>query len=349
MKPSAGSDRRERLVEPLRLEEYQDIVRRAIAEDVGRGDLTSEATVRPGQQAIGTFVGKSGCVVAGLAVAQEVFTQLDPACKFDILIEDGAWCAPGNTIASVRGPARALLTAERTALNFLQRLCGIATLARRFSEAAAGRITVLDTRKTTPTLRALEKYAVRTGGARNHRLRLDAGILIKENHARLAGGIAAALARLREARPDIFRRASAHSTEFDPDRVERVKAEATTPAEATNQMAAASSPSFVASGFSRKEDSTYAGILIEVEAQSLAEVDEALTAGARRILIDNLSIDEIREAVRRTRGRAAVEISGGVTLDRMPALAATGAEYVSVGALTHSAPAADLSFEIEPF
>ena len=189
------------------------------------------------------------------------------------------------------GSAAVLLTAERTALNFLQRLSGIATRARRFVDAAGGRITVLDTRKTTPTLRAIEKYAVRAGGAANHRAGLFDAILIKDNHIRLAGGVRAAVDRTRKQRP---------------------------------------------------------GLPIEIEAQSLAQVDEALAAGADRILLDNLTLDEIREAVSLTRGRVPVEISGGVTLDRMPELAATGAAFVSVGALTHSAPAIDISFELEP-
>jgi nicotinate-nucleotide pyrophosphorylase (carboxylating) len=184
-----------------------------------------------------------------------------------------------------------MLTAERTALNLLQRLSGIATLSRRFVEAAGGRITILDTRKTTPTLRALEKYAVRAGGASNHRSGLDDAILIKDNHIRLAGGVGQAVARMRAARRELP---------------------------------------------------------IEIEAQSLEQVDQALAAGADIILVDNLPIVEVREAVRRIAARAKVEISGGVTLERIPELAATGADYVSVGALTHSAPAADLSFELEP-
>jgi nicotinate-nucleotide pyrophosphorylase (carboxylating) len=196
----------------------------------------------------------------------------------------------GEEIAEVTGSAAALLTGERTALNFLQRLSGIATYARRFVDAAAGRIIVLDTRKTTPTLRAIEKYAVRAGGAANHRAGLFDAVLIKDNHIRLAGGVKAAVDRTRKYRP---------------------------------------------------------GLPIEIEAQSLAQVDEALAAGADTILLDNLTIAEIHEAVSRTRGRALTEISGGVTLDRMPDLAATGAGCVSVGALTHSAPAIDISFELE--
>ncbi|MDQ3349190.1 MAG: carboxylating nicotinate-nucleotide diphosphorylase, partial [Acidobacteriota bacterium] len=180
---------------------------------------------------------------------------------------------------------------ERTALNFLQRLSGIATLTRRFVDASGGTITILDTRKTTPTLRALEKYAVRAGGGTNHRGGLDDGILIKDNHIRLGGGVASAVRRMKAARQEMA---------------------------------------------------------IEIEAQSLAQVDDAIAAGADVILLDNLSIEDIREGVRRIGGRAKVELSGGVTLDRIPELARTGADYVSVGALTHSAPAADLSFELEP-
>ena len=234
---------------------------------------------------------KSDCVIAGLDIAAEAFRQLDAGASFTVHAPDGSRCAPGDIVAEVRGAAGAMLTAERTALNFLQRLSGIATLTRRFVDAAGGRITVLDTRKTTPTLRALEKYAVRAGGGTNHRFGLEDGILIKDNHIRLAGGVETAVARMKAAGLDLP---------------------------------------------------------IEIEAQSLDQVDAALAAGAGIILLDNLSIDETREAVRRIAGRAKVEISGGVTLERMPQLAATGADYVSIGALTHSAPAADLSFELEP-
>ena len=180
---------------------------------------------------------------------------------------------------------------ERTALNFLQRLSGIATAARRFVDAADGRITILDTRKTTPTLRALEKYAVAAGGATNHRSGLFDAVLIKDNHIALAGGVACAVALVREAHPDLP---------------------------------------------------------IEIEAQTLEEVDEAVRAKANIVLVDNMSVADIREAVRRIQGRAKVEISGGVTLDRIQELATTGADFVSAGALTHSAMAADISFEIEP-
>ena len=286
--------------EPIDPALYRELVRRALAEDLGWGDATTEGTIDPAQQARGAIIAKSECVLAGIDVAAEAFRQLDPAVIFKALKRDGDWCGTGTLVAELRGAARAMLTAERTALNFLQRLSGIATMTRRFVEAAEGSsrtdrasagpgITVLDTRKTTPTLRALEKYAVRAGGGVNHRNGLDDGILIKDNHVRLAGGVGVAVQRMREAGRNLP---------------------------------------------------------IEVEAQGLCEVDAAIEAGADIVLLDNLSTADIIEAVGKCRGKARTEISGGVTLSRMPELASTGADYVSVGALTHSAPAADLSFEI---
>jgi nicotinate-nucleotide pyrophosphorylase (carboxylating) len=294
------------VIEPLDPGQYRDIVRRALDEDIGTGDITTAATVSPSQRARGVFLVKADCVVAGLEVAFEAFRQAAEKGPypfsgataekgygpfFEARKHDGDWCAAGEEIAEVTGLAAALLTAERTALNFLQRLSGIATRTRRFVDATGGRITVLDTRKTTPTLRVLEKYAVRAGGATNHRTGLYDAVLIKDNHIRLAGGVKAAVERTRRDHP---------------------------------------------------------ALPIEIEAQSLAQVDEALAAGADTILLDNLSLEEIREAVARTHGRALTEISGGVTLERIADLAATGAGFVSVGALTHSAPAIDISFELEP-
>jgi nicotinate-nucleotide pyrophosphorylase (carboxylating) len=277
--------------QPLDPALYREIVRRALAEDLGWGDVTTEAVVPSDLRARGIILAKSPCVIAGLDVAAEAFLQLDPGAVFDRRRKDGDSCAPGDVVVELRGQAGAMLTAERTALNFLQRLSGIATLTRRFVDGCGGTITVLDTRKTTPTLRALEKYAVRAGGGTNHRAGLDDGVLIKDNHVRLAGGVAEAVRRMKAANPEMP---------------------------------------------------------IEVEAQSLEQVDEAIASGADIILVDNLPLDEIREAVKRIHGRAQVELSGGVTLDRIPDLAKTGANYVSIGALTHSAPAADLSFELEP-
>jgi nicotinate-nucleotide pyrophosphorylase (carboxylating) len=276
---------------PLEPALYREIVRRALAEDLGWGDVTTEATVPTNLHARGVLVARCACVLAGLDVAAEAFRQLDPRVEFARKRSDGDACQPGETIADVVGFAAALLTAERTALNFLQRLSGIATLTRRFVDAAGGRLIVLDTRKTTPTLRVLEKYAVRAGGGVNHRGGLDDGILIKENHIRLGGGVAEVVKKMRGAGHEMP---------------------------------------------------------VEIEAQSLREVDEALAAGADIILLDNMSIDDMRQAVSRTRGRVKTEISGGVTLERLPELASLGADYVSIGALTHSAPAADLAFELEP-
>src|SRR5262249_8812201 len=224
-------------------------------------------------------------------VAVETFRQLEADVHAVFRKADGDRVTTGETFGEVTGSARTLLVGERTALNFLQRLSGIAAMARRFVDAAAGRITILDTRKTTPTLRALEKYAVAAGGATNHRIGLFDAVLIKDNHISLAGGVSQAVALVREARSDLR---------------------------------------------------------VEVEAQTLDEVDAAVNAKADVILVDNMSMYEIRQAVSRVNGQAKVEISGRVTLDRIPQLATTGADFVSVGGLTHSAPAADISFEIEP-
>jgi nicotinate-nucleotide pyrophosphorylase (carboxylating) len=276
---------------PLDPSLYRETVRRALAEDLGWGDVTTEAIVDAGRRARGRVMARSPLVLAGLDVAIEAFRQLDPAVQVAARRRDGDRCEGGEVVAEIRGLGQAMLTAERVAMNFLQRLSGIATLTRRYVDAAAGRIVVLDTRKTTPLLRALEKYAVRAGGGTNHRMALDDGVLIKDNHVRLAGSVTEALRRAQKAQQDLP---------------------------------------------------------IQVEVQSLEEVDEALAAGATRILADNFTDAEIAEVVRRTRGRAQVEISGGVTLERMTVIAASGAEFVSVGALTHSAPAADLSLEVEP-
>jgi nicotinate-nucleotide pyrophosphorylase (carboxylating) len=278
-------------VPPLEPNLYREIVRRALDEDLRGGDITTEAIVSAKQRARGVFLIKADCVLAGLDIALETFLQLDPAVKIDVHKRDGHACRSGETVAKLVGSARALLVGERTALNFLQRLSGIATHTRRFVDAAKGALTILDTRKTTPTLRALEKYAVRVGGAKNHRTGLFDAVLLKDNHVRLAGGVTRAVQR------------------------------------------------------SRVQNR---GLPIEVEAQTLTEVNEALAAKADAILLDNMTMSDVRKAVDRAKGRAKIEISGGVTLDRIPELAKTGADFVSIGALTHSAPAVDISFEIEP-
>ena len=273
---------------PLDPRVYEDLVRRALAEDVGAGDITTSAIVPADVQATAVVMAKSACVVAGLEVAASVFTAVDASVRVNPVRRDGAHCASGDTIANLAGPAAALLVGERTALNFLQHLSGIATLTRRFVEAAAGRVVILDTRKTVPTLRVLAKYAVRCGGGVNHRMGLHDGVLIKDNHIHIAGSIGEAVRRVRA------------------------------------RTAAA----------------------IEVETQSLAEVDDAIASGAEVIMLDNLTLDEMRAAVARIGGRAKIEVSGGVSLDRIAELAGVGADFVSIGALTHSAPAADISLEI---
>ena len=277
--------------DPLDPVACRDVVRRALAEDLGRGDVTTRATIPAGQRACGNLIVNAACVLAGIDVAVEAFRQLDPGVEADRRRRDGERCAAGETVARIAGAAAALLSAERTALNFLQRLSGTATLTRRFVDAVAGRAIVLDTRKTTPTLRVLEKYAVRAGGGVNHRAALDGGILIKDNHVRLAGSLTEAVRRGRAAAP---------------------------------------------------------GTPLEVEAQSLDEVDEAVAAGADTILLDNLSIPDVRAALARVGERAGVEVSGGVTLERAAQLAAAGVTCLSVGALTHSAPAIDCSFDLRP-
>jgi len=269
---------------------YSDVVRRALAEDIGPGDVTTWAIVPSSARARATMLAKTTCVVAGLDIAREVFEQVDATVRFQALKADGDLCGSGEPLARIEGRAAPILTAERTAVNFVQHLSGIATLTRRFVDATGGALTILDTRKTIPTLRALSKYAVRCGGGANHRVGLYDGVLIKDNHVRLAGGIAEAVRRVR------------------------------------------------AGGSS---------LAIEVEAQSLQEVDDAIAAGVEVIMLDNLDDATMREAIRRIGGRARVEISGGITLDRIRLLAMMGADCVSVGALTHSAPAADISLEIE--
>ena len=278
-------------LDPPGRDAYTDLIRHALAEDIGAGDVTTTATIPAETRARGTLLAKGALVVAGLDVAVEAFRQLDAGVVVEVRWGDGAHVQPHDVIAVLTGQARALLTAERTALNVLQRLSGIATLTDRFVVAAGDRITVLETRKTTPGWRPLEKYAVRCGGGINHRQRLDDGVLIKDNHKRLAGGITAAVRAAQ---------AGAH------------------------------------------------GLPIEVEVERLEELDEALQAGATRILLDNFTTYDIRTAMERIGTRATVELSGGVTLARIPELGTTGAHFVSVGALTHSAPSADISFEVEP-
>jgi len=273
--------------------ELRALVEMALAEDLGQGDLTTSVTVPAGMKARGTFRSKQNLVVAGLPVAAMVFQVLDPSVKWNPALEDGTDVVAGTVLANACGPAAALLAGERVALNFLQHLSGIATYARRLKEELAGtRAEFLDTRKTTPGLRNLQKYAVRLGGGQNHRLRLDDGLLIKNNHLQLVGGIRATVENAKRHRP--------------------------------------------------------AGYHIEVEVTSLAELEEALECGADGVLLDNMTPLEVRQCVVRAAGHIRLEVSGGIDATNIRAYAETGVDYISVGALTHSAPAVDINFRIEP-
>jgi nicotinate-nucleotide pyrophosphorylase (carboxylating) len=276
--------------------ELSDLVARALTEDLGSGDVTAEAVVDQAIEARAEIVQKQPGVLFGLEVAAEVFRQAG-AGELEPKESEGEWRdrVPA-TVAAIAGPARALLAAERTALNFLCHLSGVATLTARFVVAVDGTgVEILDTRKTTPGLRALEKAAVAAGGGTNHRMGLDDAILIKDNHEALAGGVGEAVRRAREGRP---------------------------------------------------------GMEVEIESGDLDQVREAVAAGADRILLDNMGPEELREAVRVARaagdeGSPKLEASGGVTLENVAKIAATGVDFISVGALTHSAPALDLSMKIE--
>jgi nicotinate-nucleotide pyrophosphorylase (carboxylating) len=269
------------------------LVAAAIDEDLGGGrDVTSEATVSAGARARATLLAKQDLVLAGLDVASAAFRLRDPNVAISLSAKDGDRIVSGTSFGTITGDARALLSAERVALNFLQRATGVATLTRRFVDAVAGtRARIRDTRKTTPGLRALEKYAVDRGGATPHRGGLSGGILIKDNHVRLAGGVG----------------------------------------EATRRAVAAPG-----------------GLSIEVEIERLDQLEEAIGAGAQMVLVDNFTPEQVREAVARTAGRVPIEVSGGVKLDNVRAYAEAGPDFIAIGALTHSAPAADISLEIEP-
>jgi nicotinate-nucleotide pyrophosphorylase (carboxylating) len=269
----------------------EQLVMRALAEDVGEADVTSQATVPEGTRAVATITQKAPGVVFGLDAAEATFMALDPDVTLERLGPEGEWTEAPAPVLRVTGDARALLAAERTALNFLAHLSGIATLTARCMQAVEGtQAAILDTRKTTPGLRALEKAAVAAGGGTNHRAGLYDMVLVKENHAALAGGITAA--------------------------VEAVKA-------------------------------THADFELEVECRTPAEVDEALAAGAERLLLDNMSPDELRAVVAQVGGRATLEASGGIAMETLRSYAETGVDWISVGALTHSAPALDLSLTLE--
>jgi nicotinate-nucleotide pyrophosphorylase (carboxylating) len=283
-------------VERLSAEEIRDVVQAALAEDVGAGDVTTLATIPEAASAVARVVAREPLVLAGLALAEAAFTALAPALRLDRPVRDGQHLKVHDTVLGLAGPARALLTAERVALNFVQRLSGVATLTAQFVAAVAGTpAQILDTRKTTPGWRRLEKYAVRCGGGRNHRQGLFDLVLIKDNH----------LSALAQAQPN---------------------------------------PIAAAVGRARAR---HPGLTVEVEADTLEQVDQALAAGADIILLDNMSADAMRRAVRRTAGRAKLEASGGVTLATVRAIAETGVDYISVGALTHSARAMDIALDFQ--
>lgn len=269
-------------------------VEQALAEDLGvRGDLTTDATVPRGTMSTATFGARRAGVISGLAVAEAAFHALDPSVVFEPLVRDGARVAAGSVAARVAGSAHALLTGERVALNFLSHMSGIATLTRRYVDLVAGtRARIVDTRKTTPGLRAFEKYAVRCGGGQNHRSGLYDAILIKDNHIVAAGGIAPALAAAR-----------AHAGHM---------------------------------------------VKIEIEVTSLDELAEALQHPVDAVLLDNMEPPMLREAVALVDGRAITEASGGVSLDTVRAIAESGVDLISIGALTHSAPILDLGLDFTP-
>lgn len=279
--------------------EVEAIVRRALEEDIGSGDVTTNCTVPADLWLAGRFVAKAQGVIAGLDIAALAFTLLDERVRVDRLVEDGAIVAPKQTVATVAGPARALLTGERTALNILQRMSGIATATRRFVEAVAGtRARILDTRKTAPGLRALDKLAVRIGGGMNHRIGLFDMVMIKNNHIAACGGsIIEVVQRARSC-------AAASSAEG-----ERLK--------------------------------------IEVEVRDLRELEEALALDVDIIMLDNMAVEDMRRAVDIVNGRIKLEASGNVTLDNVRAIAETGVDYISAGALTHSVKALDISLWLD--
>lgn len=274
-------------------DQIDTIIRQALAEDIGDGDVTTLCTVAPEAVLTGRFIAKEAGVIAGLEVAGRTFALLDQRALLTALVRDGSPVAARSIIAKVAGPGRALLSGERVALNFLQRMSGIATLTRRFVDAVAGtRAVILDTRKTAPGLRLLDKWAVRLGGGQNHRFGLFDMALIKENHIAAVGG------RL-------------------PDAVARVRA-----------------------GDAQRRP-------IEVEVRSLAELEEALAQDVDRILLDNMSLDEMRQAAQLAAGRVSLEASGNVTLANVAEVAATGVDYISTGSVTHSVKALDISLLLD--
>jgi nicotinate-nucleotide pyrophosphorylase (carboxylating) len=276
--------------------QIEEIIDRALAEDLGKGDVTTEALIVGDQRGTGFIVAKKEGILAGINVARQVFHRVDAQLEVDILLEDGARVKPGSKVAKVSGSIASILKAERVALNFLQRLSGIASETNRYVAAVEGlQVRIMDTRKTTPGLRSLEKHAVKAGGGENHRMSLGDGILIKDNH----------LAALRSRGLNI-KEIVAKARENSPERLP-----------------------------------------VEVEVVTVSEASEALEAGADIVMLDNMSLEDMRKAVKSIHGRALVEASGGITLDNVRAVAETGVDFISIGALTHSARALDISLELE--
>jgi nicotinate-nucleotide pyrophosphorylase (carboxylating) len=324
-------------------EELRALVRRALAEDIGDGDVTTDAIVAPDARGGALIVQKEPGAIYGLDAAEAAFALLDHGVRFERLAQEGRWREEGGPVLSIEGSARALLSGERTALNFLAHLSGVATLAARAVRAVEGTgVRVLDTRKTTPGLRTLEKAAVAAGGACNHRAGLYDAILIKENHIVAAGGIAQAVARAREGAGET-QAEDAHARE-DPI---RAREGATHTRGGSSDLAAhihEGSPDLAAR---TREGSPGKAATLEVEVRDPLEIEQALAAGARRLLLDNMSVDELRDAVVQVGGRAELEASGNVTLENLRERALTGVDFISMGALTHSAPALDLSMIVQ--
>jgi nicotinate-nucleotide pyrophosphorylase (carboxylating) len=290
--------------------QIEEIIDRALAEDLGRGDFTTEALIPGDQQGTGFIVAKEEGILAGTGVAKQVFQRIDPKLEVEILLVDGARVKPGSKVAKVSGSIASILKAERVALNFLQRLSGIASETNRYVEAVKGLpVRIMDTRKTTPGLRSLEKYAVRVGGGENHRMNLGDGILIKDNHLmalRSQGlNIKEIIAKARQNAPLSLR------------------------------------------GAKRRSNLQAKQTQVEVEVGTVSEALEAVEAGADIIMLDNMNLEDMRKAVKSIHGHALIEASGGITLDNVRAVAETGVDFISIGALTHSARALDISLELE--
>jgi nicotinate-nucleotide pyrophosphorylase (carboxylating) len=288
----------------------EEVIDRALAEDLGKGDVTTEALISGDQQGRGFIVAKKEGILAGVNVAKQVFHRVDPELKVEVLTEDGARVKPGSKIANVSGSIASIIKGERVALNFLQRLSGIASETNCYVEVVKGLpVRIMDTRKTTPGLRSLEKYAVRTGGGENHRMSLADGILIKDNHLvglRSQGlSLKDVVAKARQDAPSSLR------------------------------------------GAKRRSNLQVGQIQVEVEVGTVSEALEAVEAGADIVMLDNMNIVDMGKAVKSIHGRALIEASGGITLDNVRAVAETGVDFVSVGALTHSATALDISLELQ--